>query len=878
MIRRCYTLMVLALAVVQLTAQDGIITHNDFTTQTLVKDIFASGACDNIDLIVPIGNTDGIGYFENGSAAIGLDKGIILATGPTWHAQGPNNSTEISGDLSGPNGDNDLNRLSEGNVFDAAGIAFDFVPLDSFVSFRYVFASEEYCEFVGSDYNDVFGFFVSGPGIDGEFSANANNVAIIPGTDDFVAINSVNYNQNSDYYVPNERPEDRDICNLESVPTPHLNQIQYDGFTTVLTAVLKVQPCETYHIRLVVGDVSDPFFDSAVFLEAGSFNLGGEIAVSTVGDSAGDTQLFEGCEDAAFRFSRSAESPLDLPLTVNYYISSASTATAGTDYTTLPAIVTIPAGDSYIDVPVSSLPDTEEEEEELIRVVLDIPCACYADSADLYIVPPIPLSLVVDDVYVCPDTEATMSVEIGGGIAPYSFNWSGGSQEDSQEVNLNNAVQQLTVTDACGQSAMTEANVLAINPPSALLSGIDTICQGDTAWLNLALEAVFPVALTYQLNNNTTAEVILTENTGFPATAEGNYELLAIEDAACAGNASGNAALTVWELSLTADITDVKCADGADGQISLHEPIGDGPFEYQWSPQESNATIQEGLMSGTYSTSVTDIHQCQSVFTWEVEAPLGIEQPQLDCDDLFAGEITLNTNGGTPPYAYQIDGSEWYTHDDWLEGLYPGDVYNLSIIDANECQLDLEWIMPVVYEDGMAALSDQLEWPLGITAEVPIQYYLTPNLIDEISWNSTQLNCNDCLYPTFYAVSPEQLTLEITDIFGCQQLLSTQVEVIDRVDVFIPNAFSPNGDENNDLWNIFGNPLQIARIEQLLIFDRWGNHLFQADDWPINSSRHGWDGTYRGKHMDVGVYAYSITFRLVNGEYRTVGGDVLLMR
>ncbi|MEL7221523.1 MAG: choice-of-anchor L domain-containing protein, partial [Bacteroidota bacterium] len=486
----------------QLAAQDdGIVTHNNFSAQTLVKDIFASGACDNIDLITPIGNAEGIGYFENGTEAIGLSEGIILATGPTWHAQGPNNSSDISGDLAGPNGDNDLNRLSDGNVFDAAGIAFDFVPLDSFVSFRYVFASEEYCEFVGSAFNDVFGFFVSGPGIEGEFSAQADNVAIIPGTDDFVAINSVNFTQNSQYYVANERAEDRQFCGLESVPTPHLQQIQYDGFTEVLTAVLKVQPCQTYHIRLVVGDVSDPFFDSAVFLEAGSFNLGGEVAVSTIGDTAGDTQLFEGCEDAAFRFSRSTDSPLDLPLSVNYYISTASTATAHVDYTALPSVVTIPAGETHVDVPVSSLPDMEEEEEELIRVVLDIPCACYADSADLYIVPPIPLEVELDDVYVCPDAEASMTAVSMGGVAPYNYNWSGGSQEHSQQVDLNQAIQMVTVTDACDQSAIAQASVLAINPPSALLQGTDTICQGDTAWLQLDLEAVFPVVLTYQLND-----------------------------------------------------------------------------------------------------------------------------------------------------------------------------------------------------------------------------------------------------------------------------------------------------------------------------------------------------------------------------------------
>ncbi|MEL7222733.1 MAG: T9SS type B sorting domain-containing protein, partial [Bacteroidota bacterium] len=373
----------------------------------------------------------------------------------------------------------------------------------------------------------------------------------------------------------------------------------------------------------------------------------------------------------------------------------------------------------------------------------------------------------------------------------------------------------------------------------------------------------------------------LAENIGFPATEEGQYELLTIEDAACVGEAAGSASLTVWELELTADIVDVSCAGGQDGQISLNDPLGDGPFEYKWSQELGEATVQQGLASGTYSTSVTDAHRCESVFSWMVNEPAPLERPTVDCEQLFAGEIDLlHTQGGTPPYTYQVANDDtWYTNADWLEGMYPGDSYTLIIRDANDCRKEIEWVMPAVYPVGMATLSDELEWPLGITTELPVQYHLTNNLIDEVNWtNSTQLSCDDCLYPSFYAVSPEALVLEITDIFGCQQILTTQVEVIDRVDVFIPNAFSPNGDENNDLWNIFANPLQIARIEQLLIFDRWGNHLFAANDWPINSNRHGWDGTYRGKAMDVGVYAYSITFRLVNGDLRTLGGDVMLMR
>ena len=105
----------------------------------------------------------------------------MLATGPIGNAEGPNSKGDEGGDFKDATGDPDLRKLTSAPIFDAVGLAFNFVPLDTLVTFRYVFASEEYCEFVGSNYNDVFGFFISGPGINGPFGNNSRNVALIPG-------------------------------------------------------------------------------------------------------------------------------------------------------------------------------------------------------------------------------------------------------------------------------------------------------------------------------------------------------------------------------------------------------------------------------------------------------------------------------------------------------------------------------------------------------------------------------------------------------------------------------------------------------------------------------------------------------------------------
>ncbi len=862
-------------------AQQGtIVTHNQFTAQTLVKDIFASGACDNIDLISPIGSAVGLGYFENGSAIIGLDRGIILSTGPTGHARGPNSASDKSGDIPGLGNDTDLERLSAGDVFDAVGIEFDFAPLDSIVTFRYVFASEEYCEFVGSDYNDVFGFFVSGPGISGPFSNQAINVALVPGTQDFVAINSVNASRNAGYYVHNERLEDRSRCGLGDVPTPHLGQIEYDGFSTVLTATLRLQPCQTYHIRLVVGDVSDAFFDSAVFLEAGSFNLGGRIAVTGIGQSAGSNQLYEGCDDAFFRFSREGGASLSHPLGVHYTLGGASTATEGEDFLPLPGYVSIPAGATYVDVPVHSLRDTTWEEDELLRVLLDIPCACYTDSADLYIVPPLDMELTLAEAYACPNEPSLLHATVGGGVPPYQYHWTTGSTAPIAWVTATPDIWYgLTITDACGYTLHDATQVQLAQPPSAQLSGSAQVCVGDTAFLNLQLQGIAPFYLAYTLDG-VPATITLLDSMGFPAVETGQYLLTGITDAACTGTASGTGTVEVWDIRAAAHIAPPTCSYATDGHIGVRMTAGLPPFAFSWPTHLGDSTWLDQLGGGVYPFTTTDARGCVLHQQWEVVAPSPLYMPAVDCSELFGNApLVWRATGGTAPYRYQIGSGPWREDAALLRDLVPGDTYQLHIQDAHGCAADFDWLAPVTYPDGMAGLPETLQAASGLPMEVPLTLYLPSSLLDSIRWTpAEQLSCSDCPNPSLQAAQPQVLQVVIADVFGCVDTLTTHIKLSGRLDVYLPNAFSPNGDNNNDRWRIYANPLQVERVEQVRIFDRWGGLRFEATDWPINSERHGWDGTSGGQPLGEGVYVYSVTFRLVNGQQQTLGGDILLLR
>ncbi len=229
-----------------------------------------------------------------------------------------------------------------------------------FHTFRYVFGSEEYPEWVGSSYNDVFGFFVTGPKPNGLGTYNSYNVALIPGTSLPVTINNVNANSYSQYYVNNGSG----------------TTIVYDGFTTVLTAMLVVVPCEQYHIKLAVGDAGDSQYDSGIFLEANSFSSSGPSTnLSYSNSSVWFGAAVEACNDAQLTFM------LDEMKNEDYYIVRQQTlgsAILDVDYGLSPASDTlwIPAGELEVTLNIFPYSDDLIEGTEEAQFIFEFKEGC----------------------------------------------------------------------------------------------------------------------------------------------------------------------------------------------------------------------------------------------------------------------------------------------------------------------------------------------------------------------------------------------------------------------------------------------------------------------------------------------------------------------
>lgn len=312
---------------------------NSLTAQQLVQALIGSGV--TFSNVTFTGSPLAGGTFSGGIAdGIGIANGVILSSGDIANAAGPNNSDSTSTDFGLP-GDAALDAILGGaTTHDAAVLEFDFIPTQSSISFQYVFASEEYNEFVGTEFNDIFAFLLDG-----------QNIALIPGTSTAVAINTVNLGLNSAYYKNND---------------PSLNPVpfgtQFDGFTTVLTAQANVTPNVSHHIKLVIADTSDGIYDSAVYLAGGTFVSGTTVSVAATDANAAE----QGSDPGTFTITRSGDT--SSALTVNYTMGG--TATNGTDYSTLSGTVVIPAGASSVTVTVTPVDDTLVEGTETATMTL----------------------------------------------------------------------------------------------------------------------------------------------------------------------------------------------------------------------------------------------------------------------------------------------------------------------------------------------------------------------------------------------------------------------------------------------------------------------------------------------------------------------------
>ncbi len=669
-----------------------------YTPLELVEDIFiAAGDCQLVENFTYAGDANSVAYFNGGGGTL-FDEGILMSTGFAATSNNPGGAGFFSSGNSSGGTDPDLASISSVGVNDACIFEFDFIPQSDFVQFNYIFASEEYPEYAGTAYNDVFGFFLSGPGIAGPYADGAINIATLPGSGIPVSINTVNNTTNAAYYVANTG-----------------NQFVMDGYTVPLVAEATVIPCETYHIKIAIADGSDSIFDSVVLLEAGSFDIGGGTA--TAGDDTGEgtANTLEDCVNGFIRFERSDLT--DLSEDVVLEIDVAGTATEGVDYIatdesgavidlTSTTTVTIPAGEEFVYIYIEALGDAIPEGVETVSIqILNIGCVCETppEPTELFIYDYLPLDATISgDDEICPGETSTLIASAVGGLVgffPYQYEWSTGETTNDIDVSpiVGPETYFVTVTDLCGNTAEADFTVNVTPVPDVIIDPVDPVCEDGApitltatpaggTWIGTGVTN--PVSGAFDpvdaIANGATSPITITYQIIDPCVVEETIEIALVPPPTATISGTGEICddgSNTFDLTITFDAVTTapwEVVYALDGAAQPAVTTSDNPF---------SLTVAD---AGTYTlVSVDSGDGCPGTVDGSATISLITVTPVISptdalCFGVPSGSLTTTVTGGTEPYMYTWSGPTAIGDTPDEVDLLAGD-YSLTVTDAAGC-------------------------------------------------------------------------------------------------------------------------------------------------------------------------------------------------
>ncbi len=461
-----------------------------------------------------------------------------------------------------------------------------------------------------------------------------------------------------------------------------------------------------------------------------------------------------------------------------------------------------------------------------------------------------------------------------GGTGAYTYTWNGVAGTNPQN-NLVANTYTVIVTDANNCPFTT---TVTITEPSQLVIAplaTDALCFGATDGSVDANPSGGAFPYTFVWSNGGTTQTVA--NVGY-----GLYTVTVTDANTCSASSGANVNEPAAVIFNT-QVTQVKCVGDQNGTITAFPSGGTPPYSYSATQDgaiwfyPTNGVIQ-GLASGFYAVVVNDNNGCTLADTVFVPAPLGdtynVTTDSTSCYGADYADGALHIFGSpiqNGPFQYGVDGGALQ---------YSGDFYNLkagshTVLAQNNfgCDTTLNAIVPEPVDATAEVLPSDTTLDLGESIQLSSSFSPYPySTITSYSWSpSTGLSCIDCPSPiaTPYGRQTEYV-LTITYNDHCTASASLTVWVDGGAPVYIPNSFSPNGDGNNDVFQIYG--VGIKTID-LKVFNRWGEKVYES-----NNQFEGWDGTYKGVIQNPSVFAYQVNITYLNDKKVLKVGSITLVR
>lgn len=515
---------------------------------------------------------------------------------------------------------------------------------------------------------------------------------------------------------------------------------------------------------------------------------------------------------------------------------------------------------------------------------------CPSTVADTSLVDPAAIALSFDQVQpalcfnpVTPAQRGRARVTASAGVGTYNYQWDDGVTNNLNTL-LSGGWHRVSVVDA---NNCTNTDSIFIDSPlpirldSVNTRVINTTCFGrlDGSITASALGGV--PGYTYRWFAQGVNAALLG---GYGA---GTYEVQVTDANGCTDTLAATISQpdSMYVLLDSANTVMETCANDNNGQMAIQVVGGNaGPRTYVWTNNLSDTTFATGLDTGTYVIRVTDVRGCQSSITHFLDGPdpLRLTFDPINPIACYGEKTEIRfasiTGGNTPTdYIYQVNNNPGQSSN--IPFQTGAGTFLFRITDKRNCFIDTTVTLTeppeILVDFGEPATLD-----LGDSINVfPIVTGLYP--INDYAWTpADQVTCLDaaCQNVLLQPTGTTTFSLMVTDSTGCIQTADYTVSVVKRRNVYIPNAFSPNGDGRNDLFQVFTGT-GVVNIKNFIIFDRYGNLMFAKNNLaPSFGGTEGWDGRVFNQDLLPGVYVYMIDVEFIDGLTLTYRGDVTLFR
>mgnify|MGYP002639724285 CR=1 FL=1 len=661
-----------------------------YTAQELIEDILIDSPCiEDVTVTNVVGGDFGTGdlsygYFDATGSPFPFQRGIVLSTGKLINTEGPNDSLS---DDDAPNwlGDADLeNTLSESQTINATILEFDFKSVATQVSFKYLFASEEYQEGDNStcDYSDLFGFLIR-PINDNQYT----NIALVPNTQTPVKVTTVHPD------IPNGCSAINELY-FESF-NGSVSPINFNGQTKVMSATATVVPNETYHVKLVIADHVNYRYDSAVFLEAGSFELTADLGndfllANNTALCGNDTYLLDATQPGINNTYQWFKDGTLLPTETNTTYNVIDAGVYNVEVTLNNSCV------SYGEVIIEYAPDPVVFDSTLIECDLD------QDGFTMYDLFDSEGLITNSDTYLqITDFFFDLnSAELNNSPIP--------NPTEFENTSLLQVVYARVVAPTnCVSIAALELDITRniVNVP------IQTACN-ETAAIGVSEFILDDITATFQAQIPATATVAYyeTEEDAFyetPKLTSPYKNTNEFSDDIIVKITDNNQCYAISTVSLIVydapkledDVTTYYCTDTYPDKTRLYAEVLSGPpidYTYEWFFNGTSTGVTTYFIDineiGSYEVEVTDINNCTVSRTITVlESTSAIINEILIEEGTYNNTVVINVSGAGD-YEYALDDPFGdYQDSNILTNVFPG-FHTVYVQDKNGCKIVFEEI------------------------------------------------------------------------------------------------------------------------------------------------------------------------------------------